>query len=112
LESRAGGLSSRSGRSVGAPCSDQERGVDPIQVLFDAIEHFMERAKETTGDEQDGHVLSAVSIAKEAAPYCHPKLRAVELTGRSGSPLVPITHPSPPQGMYQPPLTWITWPVT
>ncbi len=57
-----------------------ERGVDPIQVMFEAIEHFMERAKETTGEEQDGHMLSAVSVAKEAAPYCHPKLRAVEIS--------------------------------
>jgi hypothetical protein len=69
----------------------QERGVDPIQVMFEAIEHFMERAKETTGEEQDGHMLSAVSVAKEAAPFCHPKLRAIELTGRDGSPLAPIT---------------------
>jgi hypothetical protein len=60
--------------------------------MFEAIEHVMERAQGTTGDEQDGHVLSAVSIAKEAAPYCHPKLRAIEISA-SPSPdrLTPYT---------------------
>jgi hypothetical protein len=64
----------------------RERGIDPIQVLFAAIEHFMKRAKETTGEEQDGHMLSAVSVAKEAAPFCHPRLRAVELTSSDNPP--------------------------
>lgn len=64
-----------------------ERGIDPIQVLFAAIEHFMKRAKETTGEEQDGHMLSAVWVAKEAAPFCHPRLRAVELTSSDSPPV-------------------------
>jgi hypothetical protein len=34
--------------------------------MFDAIEHFMERAKESTGDEQDGHILAAVPVAVDA----------------------------------------------
>jgi hypothetical protein len=59
----AGHISSRAAEA-------QERGVDPIQVMFDAIEYFMERANETTGEEQDGHILAAVSVAKEAAPFC------------------------------------------
>jgi hypothetical protein len=65
----------------------QERGVEPIQVLFDAIEHFLGRAQESSGEEQDGHVLSAVSIAKEAAPYCHAKLRQIEVSGPDGGPV-------------------------
>lgn len=67
----------------------RERGVDPIEVLFAAIEHFLARAEEATGEEQDGHLMSAVSIAKEAAPYCHPRLRAVDIS--ASPPPDPLT---------------------
>jgi hypothetical protein len=74
----------------------QERGVDPIQVMFEAIEHFMERAQETRGEEQDGHMLSAVSVAKEAAPFCHPKLRAVEISAKPSPDRLPMPRRSAP----------------
>ncbi len=80
LAGRPKGAVNRRSREILAEA--QERGVDPIQVMFEAIKHFMERAKETTGEEQDGPMLSAVSVAKETARFCHPKLRAVEISAK------------------------------
>jgi len=34
-------------------------------VLFDAIEHFLARAQESSGEEQDGHIATDVVLDQE-----------------------------------------------
>ena len=66
----------------------QERGIEPIQVMFDAMQHFLRRAEDATEDsEKDVMILQAVEVASLAAPYCHPKLRQVEVSGPNGGPV-------------------------
>jgi hypothetical protein len=66
----------------------RERGIEPIQVMFDAMQHFLRRAEDATEDsEKDVMIVQAVEVASLAAPYCHPKLRQVEVTGPDGGPI-------------------------
>lgn len=49
-----------------------ERGlITPLEVLLEAMRHYHE-----AGDRK-----SAAAIAKDAAPYVHPRLSAVQLSG-------------------------------
>jgi len=34
-----------------------------------------------------GLAILAAEVASKAAPYCHPRLNAVEVTGKDGTPL-------------------------
>lgn len=55
-----------------------EEGVTPLEVMLDAMRELYER----------GEKVAASSLAKDAAPYCHPKLAAIEHTGKDGGPIV------------------------
>lgn len=66
----------------------QELGVDPIRVMFNAMAHFLERAKAAKANAaKDELILQAVEVAKMAAPYCHPKLGQLEVSGPDGGPI-------------------------
>jgi hypothetical protein len=66
----------------------QERGVEPITVMLEAMAHFLQRANDAAEDsEKDAMILQAVEVASLAAPYCHPKLRQVEVSGPDGEPV-------------------------
>jgi hypothetical protein len=54
-------------------------GLTPLEVMLRAMK---EHIKAKRWDD-------AAAIAKDAAPYCHPKLSAVEMTGKDGGPLNP-----------------------
>lgn len=58
----------------------QRRGVVPVLVMFEAMEHFMAKAKRARGEAKDEALLQAVGVAQVAAPFCHAKLRQVDIT--------------------------------
>jgi hypothetical protein len=83
---RPRGATNRRSREILAEA--RERGIEPIQVMFHAMEHFLQRAKDAEDDgEQDAMISQAVEVASLAAPYCHPKLRQVEVSGPDGGPV-------------------------
>ena len=54
-----------------------QEGTTPLEVMLAAM-RFHVKAKDLD---------RAAAIAKDAAPYIHPKLAAVEMTGKDGAPL-------------------------
>lgn len=52
-------------------------GLTPLEVMLKAMRHH---AKANKWDE-------AASIAKDAAPYMHPRLASMQHTGRNGGPI-------------------------
>lgn len=61
-------------------------GISPIEVMLNAMREFWSRG---TPDD----TLAAVQIAEKAAPYCHPRLAAVQQdvkhTAKDDQPLLP-----------------------
>lgn len=55
-----------------------EEGVLPLDVMLDAM-----RTHHAAGD-----LDRAAAVAKDAAPYLHPRLSAVDLGNKDGKPLV------------------------
>jgi hypothetical protein len=49
-------------------------GVTPLEVMLEAMNSFRE----------SGDLEKAAGFAKDAAPYIHPKLAAIEHTGKDG----------------------------
>jgi hypothetical protein len=83
---RPRGATNRRSRAILAEA--RERGVEPITVMTDAMAHFLERAGDSADDgERDALILQAVEVASLAAPYCHPRLRQVEVSGPDGGPI-------------------------
>lgn len=62
------------------------QGISPIEVMLSAMRDFWSKG---TPDDQ----LAAVQIAEKAAPYCHPRLAAVQQdvkhTAKDGESLMP-----------------------
>lgn len=56
-----------------------ENGITPLEVMLEAMRSF----------HGGGDMEKAASIAKDAAPYMHPRLAAVEHTGKGGGPVFP-----------------------
>jgi hypothetical protein len=56
-------------------------GITPLEVMLEAMNDF--RAK--------GELAKAAWIAKDAAPYMHPRLAAIEHTGGDGGPIETVT---------------------
>ena len=54
-----------------------ENGITPLEVMLEAMRSF----------HGGGDMEKAASIAKDAAPYMHPRLAAVEHTGKGGGPI-------------------------
>lgn len=67
-------------------------GVTPLEVMLKVMRGFLERAEQMAQlDPAAGTELlkEAADVAKNAAPYMHPRLAAVEHTGKDGKDLVP-----------------------
>lgn len=53
-------------------------GITPLEVMLEAMLSYR----------NSGELDRAASIAKDAAPYVHPRLAAIEHSGKDGGPLV------------------------
>lgn len=53
-----------------------DRGITPLEVMLEAMKQFRDA----------GNWKDAASVAKDAAPYIHPRLAAIEHTGKDGGP--------------------------
>lgn len=52
-------------------------GITPLEVMLEAMESFRNA----------GDLEKAASFAKDAAPYLHPRLAAVQHAGKDGGPI-------------------------
>ena len=71
---KAGSLTAKT-RDIANKCA--ELGLTPLEVMVDAMIKY----------HQEGDVENAVRVAKDAAPYIHPKLSSVELGSDADSPV-------------------------
>lgn len=66
-------------------------GTTPLEVMLQTMQAFVSEA-EAAGKEKDDAtrlkmLVAAAGIAKDAAPYIHPRLQAIEHTGKDGGPM-------------------------
>lgn len=64
-------------------------GTTPLEIMLRTMKAFADEAEANKTD-RDAHLklmAAASSVAKDAAPYVHPRLQAIEHTGRNGGPL-------------------------
>jgi hypothetical protein len=54
-------------------------GMTPLEVMIEAMNEAYDK----------GGPAAAFSFARDAAPYMHPKVSAIEMTGKDGKPLIP-----------------------
>jgi hypothetical protein len=106
-----GGKRPGSGRKLGSATKKTREiadkaaaeGITPLEVMLQAMNRFLERAEEL--DKNDSELSEfdelgrtdkekalsmykeASFIAQSAAPYIHPKLSAIEHTGKDGGPI-------------------------
>lgn len=63
-------------------------GVTPLEVMLKAMESIYTKACELDGTEEGAKAMQlAASVAKDAAPYIHPRLASVEHKGVDDTPL-------------------------
>lgn len=62
-------------RSIAAQAA--QSGITPLEVMIEAMRNAYEM----------GGAAAAFAFAKDAAPYMHPRVAAVELTGKDGGPM-------------------------
>lgn len=80
-----GGAREGAGRKIGSITTKTREiaeaalaaGITPLEVMLEAMNKFRD-----AGDTQ-----AACSVAKDAAPYIHPRLQAMEHTGPDGGPI-------------------------
>lgn len=75
------------GRQKGTPNKDTKALCDRIASKYpgwDPVEAMAEIAQDDTND-----VMIRLAALKEIAQYIHPKRKAIEHTGKDGTPLVP-----------------------
>ncbi|WP_238878645.1 hypothetical protein [Achromobacter xylosoxidans] len=115
--SKRGGARKGAGRKPGAATKKTREiadkaaaeGITPLEVMLRAMTALVDQAdalaagsgakdKEQTAElngkavSRIGLLVAAADVAKDAAPYIHPRLAAVEHTGKDGKPLtVPAT---------------------
>lgn len=71
-------------------------GITPIEVLLKTMRKLHQASEDgqvVIGNDGEtltpiGLSMMAAEVAAKAAPYCHPRLNAVEVTGKDDSPLV------------------------
>jgi hypothetical protein len=81
-QSKRGGVRKGAGRKAGSATQKTREiadkaaaaGITPLEVMLEAMNEF--RAS--------GDLEKAAGFAKDAAPYIHPKLAAIEHTGKDG----------------------------
>ncbi len=59
-----------------------EKGITPLEVMLEAMRELYEK----------GDKVEAAKIAKDAAPYCHPRLNAIEHKGEIGHRVTKIVR--------------------
>jgi len=64
-------------------------GVDPIDVMINTMKELVEAAQKARLPlaQRFDFLERACTIAKDAAPYIHPKLQSVELSGNDDHPV-------------------------
>ena len=81
-QSKRGGARKGAGRKAGSATQKTRaiadmaaaQGITPLEVMLEAMNSFRE----------SGDLEKAAGFAKDAAPYIHPKLAAIEHTGKDG----------------------------
>ena len=82
-----GGKRSGAGRKVGSATAKtrqiadkaSEDGVTPLEVMLKAMRYSLGEFDKSLAVD---HLVAAASFAKDAAPYIHPRLSAVEVDGK------------------------------
>lgn len=74
-----------------------EEGITPLEVMLKAMREFVLRAEQMLPDDVElvnnravtrlSLLAEAADVAKDAAPYIHPRLAAIEHTGPDGKEL-------------------------
>lgn len=65
-----------------------EQGVTPLEVMLDSMKAYTDQAKKSKDPAMKLKLMAeAASVAKDAAPYMHPRLQAIEHTGGDGGPI-------------------------
>jgi hypothetical protein len=62
-------------------------GCDPLEVMIDEIKDLLAHAKRARGEKRRELRTQAVEVASRLAPYLHPKLASIELTGDDERPI-------------------------
>jgi hypothetical protein len=84
-QSKRGGARKGAGRKVGSATAKTRAiadkaaasGITPLEVILEAMNSFRD----------GGDLEKAAGFAKDAAPYMHPRLAAIEHTGEGGGPI-------------------------
>jgi hypothetical protein len=84
-QSKRGGARKGAGRKVGSATAKTRAiadkaaasGITPLEVILEAMNSFR----------KGGDLEKAAGFAKDAAPYMHPRLAAIEHTGEGGGPI-------------------------
>jgi Family of unknown function (DUF5681) len=94
---KPGQSGNRKGRPAGAlakrtqelRAKAKELGVDPIDVMIQTMQELVAEARKPRRSlvKRFDFLERACAIAKDAAPYLHPKLQSVELTGNDDHPV-------------------------
>jgi hypothetical protein len=56
-------------------------GITPLEVMIEAMRALY----------YQGNLTAAAGIAKDAAPYMHPRLASTEISGKNGAPIA-VSH--------------------
>lgn len=73
-----------------------EQGITPLEVMLETMCSLVQKAKdiEANGPQEGEKIVSplelrvqAAAVAKDAAPYMHPRLAAIEHSGPNGGPI-------------------------
>ena len=65
-------------------------GTTPLEVMLKAMSAFATEADRVGKSDTETHLkllVAAAGVAKDAAPYVHPRLQAIEHTGKDGGPM-------------------------
>jgi|SRR6185369_6884851 len=96
-----GGKRANAGRKVGSATKKTREiadraaatGVTPLEIMLASMWAFAKQAKK----EKDAGLklrlmAQAADVAKDAAPYMHPRLNAIEHTGPGGGPVETVSR--------------------
>lgn len=59
-------------------------GITPLEVMLKAMREFHDEAQKARGEERRDLLIRAADLAKDAAPYVHPRLTAIAHSGPGG----------------------------
>lgn len=64
-------------------------GITPLEVMIEAMRFHHALATKADEAAKGEHLKAAAAMAEKAAPYIHPRLAAIEHTGKGGKDLIP-----------------------